>query len=99
MTKEEVLDEANVLYERLSNPKDIENGCYSFTDGYYTEALEVLIDYYEVGLIEELVKIKAEIQKYISENKNSDDLYLSGCGDGAYHALAILDKHIKENKQ
>lgn len=43
-----------------------------------------------------LENIKADIQKYISENKNSDDLYLSGCGDGAYHSLAIIDKHIKE---
>ena len=46
-----------------------------------------------------LEDIKADIQKYISENKNSDDLYLSGCGDGAYHALAILNRHIKENKE
>lgn len=34
---------------------------------------------------------KAEVYKYIAENKNSDDLYLSGCGDGAYHALHIHD--------
>lgn len=34
---------------------------------------------------------KAEVYKYIAENKNSDDLYLAGCGDGAYHALHIYD--------
>lgn len=34
---------------------------------------------------------KAEVKKYITENKNSDDLYLAGCGDGAYHALHIYD--------
>lgn len=34
---------------------------------------------------------KAEVKKYIAENKNSDDLYLAGCGDGAYHALHIYD--------
>lgn len=34
---------------------------------------------------------KAEVEKYITENKNSDDLYLAGCGDGAYHALHIYD--------
>lgn len=61
MNKEEVLDEINVLYERISNPEDCENGCYSFSDGNYTEALEILIDYYEVGLIEELEKIIAKI--------------------------------------
>lgn len=34
---------------------------------------------------------KTEVKKYIVENKNSDDLYLAGCGDGAYHALHIYD--------
>lgn len=34
---------------------------------------------------------KTEVKKYIAENKNSDDLYLAGCGDGAYHALHIYD--------
>ena len=34
---------------------------------------------------------KSEVYKYIAENKNSDDLYLAGCGDGAYHALHIYD--------
>lgn len=34
---------------------------------------------------------KAEVYKYIAENKNSDDLFLAGCGDGAYHALHIYD--------
>ena len=34
---------------------------------------------------------KTEVYKYIAENKNSDDLYLAGCGDGAYHALHIYD--------
>lgn len=34
---------------------------------------------------------KAEVKKYITENKNSDDLYLAGCGDGAYHALHIFN--------
>lgn len=43
-----------------------------------------------------LEDIKADMQKYIAENKNSYDLYVAGCGDGAYHALAILDKHIGE---
>lgn len=98
MTREEVLDEVNVIYERLSHPEDCENGCYSFSDGNYTEALEVLIDYYEVGIIEELEKIKEDIQKYVTENKNSEDLYLSGCGDGAYHTLATINKKIAELK-
>lgn len=61
MTHEEVLDEINVIYERLSHPEDCENGVYSFRDGNYLEALEILIDYYEVGVIEELEKIKEEI--------------------------------------
>lgn len=40
-------------------------------------------------------KIKAEIEKYINENKNSNDLYLSGCGDGAYHTLVMIEKNLK----
>lgn len=48
--------------------------------------------------LEELENIKAEIQKYVAENKNSEDLYLAGCGDGAYHALAIINKRISELK-
>ncbi len=57
MTHEEVLDEINVIYERISHSED-------FVDGNYTEALEVLIDFYETGLIEELEKIKAEIKEF-----------------------------------
>ena len=56
MTHEEVLDEINIVYERISHSED-------FVDGNYTEALEILIDFYETGLIEELEKIKAEISK------------------------------------
>ena len=50
------------------------------------------------SIIEELKKIKEEIKRYVDENKNSEDLYLSGCGDGAYHSLAIINKHITELK-
>ena len=70
-------------------------GCES----YYDESLTFCADKHRYILKSELKDIKAEIQKYITENKNSNDLYLSGCGDGAYHVLAIIDKHIKENKQ
>ena len=95
MTHEEVLDEINVLYERLNNPKDIENGCYSFTDGEYAEALEILIDYYEVGLIDELEKIKAEILEEDSECLYEEDyIYCSGLEK----AMVILDNHISELK-
>lgn len=40
-------------------------------------------------------KIKAEIIQYFMQNKDSEDLFLAGCGDGAYHALAIIDKAVK----
>ena len=46
--------------------------------------------------VEEIKKIKEEIMKYSAENKNSEDLYLAGCGDGAHHSLAIIDKYITE---
>ena len=41
-------------------------------------------------------KIKAEIIQYFMQNKDSEDLFLAGCGDGAYHALAIIDEAVKE---
>lgn len=92
MTREEVLDEINVLYERISNPEDCENGCYSFSDGNYTEALEILIDYYEVGVIEELEKIKAEIMSIGNwrEHYEMPIAYLS--------CLTIVEHHISELK-
>lgn len=52
----------------------------------------------EKEIVKELEKIKKEIMKYSAENKNSEDLYLAGCGDGAYHSLAIIDKYISELK-
>ena len=88
MTHEEVLDEINVVYERISQSED-------FVDGNYTEALEVLIDYYEVGFIEELEKIRAEI-------KTNRDEWIKG-QDAEWHTydrcIAIIDKHISELKK
>ena len=43
MTKEEALDELNVIYERLSHPENCEQGVYSFRDGDYLEALDIAI--------------------------------------------------------
>ena len=43
MTNEEALDELNVIYERLSHPEDCEQGVYSFRDGDYLEALDMVI--------------------------------------------------------
>ena len=47
---------------------------------------------------EKIRKVTQEIENYIRENKNSEDLYLAGCGDGAYHALFIIDKYIIRRK-
>lgn len=44
MTREEAIAELNVLHERLSNPKDCEDGCYSWEDGWYVEALDMAIE-------------------------------------------------------
>lgn len=105
MTHKEVLDEVNVIYERLSHPEDCENGVYSFRDGNYLEALEVLIDFYETGLIEELEKIKAEI---IENQCISCGLTCIPYGDCKYfdcievkeviECLELIDKHISELK-
>lgn len=43
MTREEAIAELNVLHERLSNPKDCEDGCYSWEDGWYVEAIDMAI--------------------------------------------------------
>jgi hypothetical protein len=44
MTREEAICELSVIWERLSHPEDCENGCYSFRDGNYTEALDMAIE-------------------------------------------------------
>lgn len=44
MTREEAIAELNVLHERLSNPKDCEDGCYSWEDGWYVEAIDMAIE-------------------------------------------------------
>lgn len=44
MTREEALAELSVLHERLSNPKDCEDGCYSWEDGWYVEAIDMAIE-------------------------------------------------------
>ena len=44
MTREEAIAELNVLHERLSNPEDCENGCYSWEDGEYVEAIDMAIE-------------------------------------------------------
>lgn len=93
MTHEEVLDEVNVIYERISqHSKDYDS---AWSDGNYTEALEILIDYYEVGLIEELEKIKAEMQDYgcsfIIAKRSDLASVVSNC-------IRMVDKHISELK-
>ena len=99
MTHEEVLDEVNVLYERLSHPKDIENGCYSFDDGNYLEALEILIDFYETGLIEELEKIKAEIKDLsLFHNDIFKETHSKSPMRMKEDFIEIINKHISELK-
>ena len=42
------------------------------------------------GRIADIDKAEKEIRSYIADNKDSEDLFLAGCGDGAYHALIML---------
>jgi hypothetical protein len=44
MTREDAIAELSVLHERLSNPKDCEDGCYSWEDGWYVEAIDMAIE-------------------------------------------------------
>lgn len=62
------------------------------------EQAKIVAEYVQTFVIAEFEAVKAEIQKYVTENKKSEDLYLSGCGDGAYHTLAIINKRIAELK-
>jgi len=99
MTHEEVLDKVNVIYERVSNYERYRDKNNLFSDGNYTEALEVLIDYYEVGFIEELKKIKEEIQKennYNPEIKQTE--YMCGKNQVYKNVISIINKHITELK-
>jgi len=91
MTHEEVLDEINVVYERISQSED-------FVDGNYTEALEVLIDYYEVGFIEELEKIKEEIGKEFVDLQDGSEEWRSYVNDAVLSCYEIVEKHIAELK-
>ena len=43
MTREEAIAELSVLHERLSNPKDCEDGIYDWEDGWYVEAIDIAI--------------------------------------------------------
>ena len=92
MTHEEVLDEVNVIYERISN-----NENNLFSDGKYTEALEVLIDYYEVGLIDELEKIKQEFEEIKGTRMN---IYTDQAESSVSmkELRKLFDKHIAELK-
>ena len=87
MTHEEVLDEINVIYERISRNED-------FNDGNYLEALEVLIDYYEVGVVEELEKIKAVLYETAVKRSDGKFYYLRDEWIDEY-----LDKHINKLKE
>lgn len=74
---------------------------YSIVGGEYSNAKETVAELVENvgytplpkghGDLKDADIYKAKVGRYITENKNSDDLYLSGCGDGAYHALHIYD--------
>lgn len=94
MNKEEVLDKVNVIYERISNGDGV-NENILFSDGNYTEALEVLIDYYEFGFIEELEKIKAEINEEDFDCHYEEDYVYSS---GLQKAIEIINNHIAELK-
>lgn len=37
-------------------------------------------------------EVKPRIERYIAENKDCGDLFLSGCGDGAYHVLGMIEE-------
>ncbi len=85
-----VIELSDELYDWLKNgfPNNEED---------YEPMLNAILN--GTSLEEELGSVKAEINQYITENKNSEDLYLSGCGDGAYHALCMLDKHAPKFKE
>ena len=92
MTREEVLDEVNVIYERISNYERYKDKNNLFSGRNYTEALEILIDYYEFGFIEDLKKIKAEIEEL--EYYDFDcNLVLP-----AWKVYDIIDSYIEELK-
>ena len=53
MTREEAIAELNVLHKRLSNPKDCEDGCFSWEDGWYVEAIDMAIEALSVANLKE----------------------------------------------
>lgn len=69
MTREEAIAELNVLHERLLNPKDCENGCYSWEDGWYVEAIDMAIEaLQEVQKHEETFEWCTDCKEYDKDN-------------------------------
>jgi hypothetical protein len=68
MTREEAIAELSVLHERLSNPKDCEDGCYSWEDGWYVEAIDMAIEALQDRPKGEWIKkqvFNPELDKYV----------------------------------
>lgn len=40
-------------------------------------------------------KVEERIQRYRSENTNTGDMFLAGCGDGAYHVLCMIHEELR----
>lgn len=77
MTREEALDELNVIYERLLHPEDCEQGVYSFRDGDYLEALDMAIKTLEQKPCDDTVS-REDAKSFLYERLNrlnNDELY------------------------
>lgn len=76
MTKEEALDELNVIYERLSHPEDCEQGVYSFRDGDYLEALDMALELLEKEPCEDCVSreaVKEQFEEVVHNNGSATE--------------------------
>ena len=87
MTRDEAIDELSVICERLSHPEDCENGCYSFRDGDYTEALDMAI---------ELLNNTTESSNGVIKSQN-DVIEVVRCKDCRFwkneHLCLVLSRH------
>jgi hypothetical protein len=92
MTKEEAICIVEEIRDDIYNYGTAHDNL-SFADEDKIESLNMAIAMFKAEPCEDAISRQAvldALQPYIDANKDNEDLYLSGCGDGAYHALHTI---------
>ena len=95
MTREEAIAELSVIWERLRHPEDCENGCYSFRDGDYLEALDMAIEALSAPIVAKHFDIQSGYI-YCSPQIAENVKVVVRCKDCKWAEKAILDEYCVE---